>query len=43
MENSDVDAPDEMDVDFFADNVKGLTLFRAFSSDVQGLYLRFKK
>ena len=43
MDEADVDAPDEMDVEFFADNVKGLTLFRAFSSDVEGLYLRFKK
>ena len=43
MDKADVDAPDEMDVEFFADNVKGLTLFRAFRGDVQGLYLRFKK
>ncbi|MBQ3715934.1 MAG: DUF1007 family protein [Fibrobacter sp.] len=43
MENADVEAPDEMDVDFFSDNLKGLTLFRAFRSEVQGLYLRFKK
>ena len=43
MDNADVDAPDEMDVEFFADNIKGLTLFRAFSSGVQGLFLRFKK
>ena len=43
MDKADVDAPDEMDVDFFADNLNGLTLFRAFRSDVQGLFLRFKK
>ena len=38
-----IEAPDEMDVDFFTDDLKGLTLFRAFRSEVQGLYLRFKK
>ena len=43
MENADVDAPDAMDVEFFPDNVKGLTMFRAFRSDTQGLFLRFKK
>ena len=43
MEKADVEAPDEMDVDFFTDDLKGLTLFRAFRSEVQGLYLRFKK
>ena len=43
MEEADVTAPDELDVDFFADNLKGLTLFRAFRSEIQGLYLRFKK
>ena len=43
MENADVDAPDEMDVEFFADDLKGLTMFRAFRTGVQGLYLRFKK
>ena len=43
MENADVDAPDEMDVEFFADDLKGLTMFKAFRTGVQGLYLRFKK
>ena len=43
MEEGDVEAPDELDVDFFADNLKGLTLFQAFQKDVEGLYLRFKK
>ena len=43
MEEADVEAPDELDVDFFADNLKGLTLFRAFRSEIQGLYMRFKK
>ena len=42
MENADAEAPDEIEVEFFADNLKGLTLFRAFRSDVLGLYLRFK-
>jgi ABC-type uncharacterized transport system substrate-binding protein len=43
MESADVDAPDEMDVEFFADDLKGLTMFKAFRTGVQGLYLRFKK
>jgi len=43
MENADVDAPDGLDVEFFPDEVRGLTLFRAFRSDTEGLFLRFKK
>jgi hypothetical protein len=43
MENADVDAPDAMDVEFFPDNLKGLTMFRAFMSDTEGLFLRYKK
>lgn len=43
MENADVSAPDGMDVEFFADGLNGLTLFRAFRSEIQGLFLRFKK
>ena len=42
MENADVDAPDAIDVEFFNDGLKGLTLFRAFRSDIEGLFLRFK-
>jgi len=43
MENSDVAGPDNIDVEFFSDGLDGLTLFRAFQSSVQGMYLRFKK
>lgn len=43
MENSDVSAPDEMDVEYFDDGLEGLTLFRAFRPEVRGLFLRFKK
>ena len=43
MENADVDAPDAVDVEFFNDELKGLTLFRAFRSGIEGLFLRFKK
>ena len=43
MENADIDAPDNIDVEFFNDGLKGLTLFRAFRSDVEGLFIRFKK
>lgn len=43
MENADVTAPDGLDIEFFADGLSGLTLFRAFRSDIQGLFLRFKK
>ena len=43
MENADVDAPDGLDVEFFPDEVRGLTLFRAFRSDTEGLFLRYKK
>jgi ABC-type uncharacterized transport system substrate-binding protein len=43
MENAEVDGPESIDVDFFNDALSGLTLFRAFRSDIEGLYLRFKK
>ena len=43
MENADVDAPESVDVEFFNDGLDGLTLFRAFRSDIEGLFLRFKK
>jgi ABC-type uncharacterized transport system substrate-binding protein len=43
MEKADVDAPDAIEVEFFNDALSGLTLFRAFRSDIEGLYLRFKK
>ena len=43
MENADVDGPESVDVDYFNDVLSGLTLFRAFRSDIEGLYLRYKK
>lgn len=43
MENADVDGPESIDVEYFNDGLAGLTLFRAFRSDIEGLYLRYKK
>ena len=43
MENADVVGPDSFDIEYFNDGLRGLTLFRAFRSDIEGLYLRFKK
>ncbi|SHK68039.1 Protein of unknown function [Fibrobacter sp. UWEL] len=43
MEKSDVDAPDLIDVEFFNDALDGLTMFKAFQPDVEGLYIRFRK
>lgn len=43
MENADVDAPDVIDVDFFNDAVRGLSMFKAFRPEIEGLYVRFKK
>lgn len=43
MENADVAAPGNVDVEYFSDSLEGLSLFRAFLPDVQGLYMRFKR
>jgi hypothetical protein len=43
MEGADVAAPQAIDVEYFADGLEGLSLFRAFLPYVEGLYLRFKK
>lgn len=43
MENSDVSAPDNLNVEFYNDVLEGLTMMRAFRSDVEGLFVRFKK
>ena len=43
MENADVEAPDAVDVDFFNDEIKGLSLFTSFRSNIEGLFLRYKK
>ncbi len=43
MENADVESPGNLEVEYFADALDGLTLFKAFRSEVEGLYLRYKK
>lgn len=43
MENADVDAPKTIEVEYFADALEGLSLFKAFRSEIEGLYLRYKK
>lgn len=43
MENADVDAPKSLEVEYFSDGLDGLTLFKAFRSEIEGLYLRYKK
>lgn len=43
MENADVESPASIEVEYFADALEGLTLFRAFRSEIEGLYLRYKK
>ena len=42
MENASVESPENIEVEYFSDGLQGLTLFRAFRSDVEGLFLRFK-
>ena len=43
LNKSTVQAPPNLDVEYFVDSVKGMTLFDGFSSQVQGLYIRFRK
>ena len=43
MENAVVDAPKTIEVEYFSDALEGLTLFKAFRSEIEGLYLRYKK
>lgn len=43
MENSGAQAPDAMEVEYYDDNLDGLTLMKSFRSEVEGLYVRFKK
>lgn len=42
MDSSGVEAPSNIVVEYFADNLDGLTLFRPFRSDIKGLFVRFK-
>lgn len=39
----EVDAPPNIEVEYFTDVLKGLTLFKAFPPTMEGLYLRFRK
>jgi ABC-type uncharacterized transport system substrate-binding protein len=43
MENAEASAPESIDVEYFSDSLEGLSLFKAFLSYVEGLYLRFKQ
>lgn len=43
LNKSTVQAPSSLDVEYFVDSLKGMTLFDGFSSQVQGLYIRFRK
>lgn len=43
MEKADVDGPESLEIEFFNDALEGLTLFRGFRSDIEGLYLRYMK
>lgn len=43
MENADVESPDNLEVEYFSDGLDGLSLFKAFRSEIEGLYLRYKK
>jgi len=43
MEQSEVSAPDAMDVEYFVDALDGLTQFKNFSGTVKGLYVRYQK
>ncbi|MCQ2125256.1 MAG: DUF1007 family protein [Fibrobacter sp.] len=43
LENAEVEAPDFMEVDYFNDSLRGMTMFKAFRSEIEGLFLRFKK
>ena len=43
MENAGVESPDNLEVEYFSDGLDGLSLFKAFRSEIEGLYLRYKK
>ena len=43
LNKSKINAPPNLDVEYFVDSLKGMTLFDGFSSQVQGLYIRFRK
>jgi len=43
MEKCEVKAPKSIDVEYFVDSLKGITLFKNFSANVKGLYVRYRK
>ncbi len=43
MEQSEINAPDSIDVEYFVDSLSDLTQFKNFSNSIKGLYVRFKK
>lgn len=43
MEKSGAQAPDVIEVEYYDDSLEGLTMMKTFRSDVDGLYVRFKK
>lgn len=43
MEKSGITAPKGIEVEYFNDKLDGLTMMDAFQSNVEGLFLRFKK
>lgn len=43
MEQSEINAPTSIDVEYFVDSLSDLTQFKNFSNSIKGLYVRFKK
>lgn len=43
MEQSEINAPASIDVEYFVDSLSDLTQFKNFSNSIKGLYVRFKK
>jgi len=43
LNKSKINAPPNLDVEYFVDSLKGMTLFDGFSAQIQGIYIRFRK
>ncbi len=43
LNKSKINAPSNLDVEYFVDSLKGMTLFDGFSAQIQGIYIRFRK
>lgn len=43
MEKAEIASPKSLEVEYFTDSLEGLSLFSAFRSEIEGLYLRYKK